>query len=223
MIRLVESQLRTATAILGGGGAGECQRLNVLCIGAHVEDIPVGMGGTVHRFRSEWQITWLVLSSDGNTDQRRDSSVPAMLGVSQTDVAEQPIGEFAGRRQAVLEEMLPYRGKFDLVLAPSPHDPVEDHHVAAAEAFRVFRDRLMYFSVSKQEGAAKRSNLFYRLAENDVSAKVRAVDALRAAHAGGRELCSPATEDEMRAALLSHRDRGEGYLEGFEVAAYVVQ
>jgi LmbE family N-acetylglucosaminyl deacetylase len=205
--------------------------MKVLCIAAHPDDIELGMGGALHRFRDDWDTTWLVLSqrsasSSGVPQIQRDlrelEDAAKVLQVSDLLVRDIPSQNFPAYRQQIIEELLPLKGEFDLVFALSPHDRHQDHPVVAQEAARVFRDRLVHYPSPASSTSGFRASVFIRLQEVDVEAKVRACAAYKSQHDSDLSRGYYLTEEYIRAYLLRYQDMSEGYLEGFEVSAYII-
>jgi len=126
----------------------------VLAIAAHPDDIEMGVGGTLARFRDLLDIKVLVLSqvtrdSAGNVQIQRDMeelhNAMKVLGICDDDlfVREIPAQLFQRYHQEIREEFLKWKREFnpDIILCPGVGDIHQDHSVVLAEAERIFRER----------------------------------------------------------------------------------
>ena len=188
------------------------------------------MGGTLNRFRDDWETTWLVLSqrstnAGGETQIVRDLnemySAAAVLGVTDIRTFDIPSQNFSQFEETVFDIIQRDTSEFDLVFAPSPRDRHQDHPIVAAHALRIFADRLLYFPVPASASSAFTPDLFVKLAEADAVAKVQSCAEYRSQYERDESRGYYFGEEYVRAYLHRYQDMYAGYLEGFEVASLV--
>lgn len=128
---------------------------SILAIGAHPDDVELGLGASLHRFtESAVHVRVVILSSAAQSlpvglkeqDILRESrNSLANLGVSggNIDNYDFPVRRFTSHRQEILELLFSLDQKYepDLVFCPSLSDTHQDHEVVARESERAFRKR----------------------------------------------------------------------------------
>jgi LmbE family N-acetylglucosaminyl deacetylase len=153
----------------------------LLCLGAHSDDLELGCGGTVLRLLSELpvaRITWVVLS--GNADRAREARQgarrvlgrrPGMRLVQQTfrdgffPYLAVPIKEFF--------EQLKGEVKPDLVLTHYREDRHQDHRLVSELTYNTFRHHLVLeYEILKVDGDLGRPNVYVPLDAATVRRKV---------------------------------------------------
>jgi LmbE family N-acetylglucosaminyl deacetylase len=153
----------------------------LLCLGAHSDDLELGCGGTVLRLLSELpvaRITWVVLS--GNADRARE----ARQG------ARRVLGRRPGMRlvqQAFRDGFFPYLAvpikefferlkgevKPDLVLTHYREDRHQDHRLVSDLTYNTFRHHLVLeYEILKVDGDLGRPNVYVPLDAATVRRKV---------------------------------------------------
>lgn len=127
----------------------------VLALGAHTDDIELGCGATLSRFRREG--AEIATAAFSRAELSRPPGTPedileqeyrramSVLGVDDKQVHcfQYPVRTFPAHRQEVLDDMIRLRREFDpdLVITMSQHDTHQDHEVVSAESIRAFRTR----------------------------------------------------------------------------------
>jgi LmbE family N-acetylglucosaminyl deacetylase len=149
----------------------ETDVLNVLCLGAHADDIEIGCGGTVlylGRALPRVRFYWVILTSPGT--RRQEALKAADLFTAGCD------------KEVILEDyrdgFLPYSGgevkdfferlkgqiNPDLILSPWRGDAHQDHRLVAELAWNTFRNHLILeYEIPKYDGDMGRPNLFVPL------------------------------------------------------------
>jgi len=151
----------------------------ILIVGAHPDDIELGLGATIHKFRQEHRFHGLILSSGGlraRTEGREQATVRAaeILGYMPhfghlqdavfTDVeAEQAI-------QHKIAELKP-----DLVIGHSPCEHHRDHNVAHLGTLSASRrlPMLLFFEGPYTRGFVPQ--LYVPVGDADLEAKIEAL------------------------------------------------
>lgn len=160
-------------------GAGDS--LNVLCIGAHADDIEIGAGGTVLtwlRSGAELNVHWCVASAAAARGAEAKASAADFLAGAARFTVE--LGEFT-------DAYFPYEGasvkrwveaqaarmKPDIVLTHARDDAHQDHRLINELAWNIFRDSLILeFEIPKWDGDLGRPNVYQPIDEATLSRKV---------------------------------------------------
>ncbi len=156
------------------------ETLNVLCIGAHSDDIEIGCGGTILRLAEDYSIdvTWVVLGASGRRRQEAQGSVSDFLkSASNTSVK---ITEFRN-------SYFPYDGKEikeyietvkstcnpDIIFSHHGEDLHQDHRFVAELTWNSFRDHLILeYEIPKYDGGIGSPNFFVPLSEETYQRKI---------------------------------------------------
>jgi LmbE family N-acetylglucosaminyl deacetylase len=149
--------------MLGSGGDGPLQ---VLCVGAHSDDIEIGCGATILDLiaRRRVRMTWIVLSGSGAREREARRSARLFLGKTPSEVT---VGSFRDGFFPYLPEIkeffegLKSRVSPDLVFTHYRHDRHQDHRVVSDLTWNTFRDHLILeYEIPKYDGDLGRPNLF---------------------------------------------------------------
>jgi len=152
----------------------------ILCIGAHCDDIEIGCGGAVLRIRREYApcaIHWAVLSACGPRDAEARRGAASFAGA-----------ELAGPLiQGFRDGFMPYDGAAikdffeaqlkpldpDLVFTHQRNDAHQDHRTISELTWNTFRDHLILeYEIPKYDGDMGRPNLFLPLEQETCRRKV---------------------------------------------------
>ncbi|MFG3039396.1 MULTISPECIES: PIG-L deacetylase family protein [unclassified Streptomyces] len=168
---------------LGVEGTGQ-KSLRMLVVGAHPDDVEIGVGGTIHRrAHNGWDVTILTMSrggGGGDPAQRRKEAHGAAEAMGARLLMEDlPDGSIADDRATVqaIERAVAEVGP-DVVLVHSESDTHQDHravHRATLVACRKVTRLACYQSPSAT--VAYQPNRFVELSETDVEAKLAAIAA----------------------------------------------
>lgn len=168
---------------LGVEGAGQGS-LRMLVVGAHPDDVEIGMGGTIHRrAHGGWDVTVLTMSGGGNggdpVRRRKEAHRAAEVLGARLVMEDLPDGSMADDRITVeAVERAVAEASPDVVVVHSESDTHQDHravHRATLVACRKVARLACYQSPSAT--AAYRPNRFIELSEVDVQAKLAAIAA----------------------------------------------
>ncbi|NNJ24989.1 PIG-L deacetylase family protein [Alienimonas chondri] len=152
----------------------------VLCLGAHPDDIEIGCGGTLLRLLAEnpgVRVTWVVFSGEG---ERRDE---ALRGA---DLFLNDAGERAVHVERFRDSYFPFdsglKDRFhelaagvspDIVFTHRRDDAHQDHRAVAELTWCAFRDHLIFeYEIPKYEGDLAPPNLFVPLDASTADRKI---------------------------------------------------
>ena len=168
--------------------------LNVLCLGAHSDDIEIGCGGTILRLTRLYQAAafhWVVFSS--GADRRREEEAVAGANLFLADAAEKRIVvegfresffPYAGERIKETFEALKSRFAPDLIFTHGRHDRHQDHRLIAELTWNTFRSALILeYEIPKWDGDLGAPNCYVRIPDQLAEQKVRAICATFASQA----------------------------------------
>lgn len=149
------------------GAAGG--RLSVLCLGAHSDDIEIGLGGTLLGWQAqglELDVTWCVLSGSGARETEARSSARDFLhGAATQRVEVMPFrdGFFPSEAAAIKGwfEGLKGRANPGVIFTHRGDDAHQDHREVSRHTWNTFRDHLILeYEVPKWDGDMGQPNLY---------------------------------------------------------------
>jgi LmbE family N-acetylglucosaminyl deacetylase len=154
------------------------ERLAVLAIGAHADDIELGCGGTLLRLARDLpqlELTWVVLSAAGARYEEAQAGAQA-FGASTVELRDFEDAFFKyGRDVKDYFETLK-RFEPDVVLTHTDNDRHQDHRLVCELAWNTFRDHLILeYEIPKYDGDFGSPNVFVPLDEEVAAAKVEAL------------------------------------------------
>lgn len=151
---------------LGGASA---RPQNILCLGAHCDDIEIGCGGTVARLletNPEASVTWLVLSSNQQRAQEAIVSAHAVLTrAKKKDIIIKSFRDgffpYQGARIKKCLEDLRRDLSPDVIFTHYRHDLHQDHRLVSETTWNIFRDHMILeYEVPKYDGDLGSPNVF---------------------------------------------------------------
>lgn len=134
-----------------GVGAGA---LEVVCLGAHPDDIEIGCGGTLLRLaqRPGTSVTALVLTGTPERQRESEKALEQLCPGTRLSCAGLPDGrlpEHWGAVKQALEDLAATRSPH-VVLAPRADDAHQDHRLLGALVSTVWRDALvLHYEIPK--------------------------------------------------------------------------
>jgi LmbE family N-acetylglucosaminyl deacetylase len=141
---------------------------HVLVIGAHPDDVEIGCGGTIMKLIEQGavsQVSWVVLSGDGERcDEARRSAEALLGGVSRREVTvchfTDGLFPYDGRPIKDFFERLKLDISPDLIFTHRRADPHQDHRLACELTWNTFRDHLILeYEVPKYDGDGSAPNV----------------------------------------------------------------
>jgi len=146
--------------------------LEILCLGAHCDDIEIGCGGTILRLIEEGidlSVRWIVFAS---TPQRKEEAIQGarafLQGVSGSTVMIEQFRDgflpYAGVEIKEYFEHLKTQCNPDIVFSHYRDDRHQDHRVISDLTWNTFRNHLVLeYEVPKYDGDLGSPNFFVHL------------------------------------------------------------
>jgi len=155
--------------------------LNVLCLGAHSDDIEIGCGGTLLRLAAEFPnlcITWVVFSArEKRAAEAQSSAAEFMMDVRQKQIIlnEFQDGYFPSSIAMIKDvfENLKNNTAPDLIFTHYRHDLHQDHRQVCELTWNTWRNHLICeYEIPKYDGDLGSPNFFVNLDRQTCDRKV---------------------------------------------------
>lgn len=145
--------------------------LQVLCIGAHSDDIEIGCGGTILLLAKTYpslKFHWVVFSASGDRGQEAEKAAELFTSghEKKVDLREYRDGFLPYGGQAIKEsfEQLKTEVNPDIVFTHWQRDAHQDHRLLSELTWNTFRNHLVLeYEIPKYDGDMGRPNLFVPL------------------------------------------------------------
>ncbi len=207
------------------GSRSDATPLNVLCLGAHSDDIEIGSAGallTVLASRPESHVTWVVASADETRSQEAFESARTLLaGRATVDVRALGLRESyfdrlgAAAKEAFEEVRSSLSTEPDLVITHYRDDRHQDHRMVSDITWNLWRDHLVLeYEVPKWDGDLGTPNLYVPLEAEVAERKLAHLEAHFASQHGKDWYDDGVFRGLMRLRGMECRARS-GYAEGF--------
>jgi len=143
--------------------------LNVLCLGAHSDDIEIGCGGTVLRLVEEHPncvFHWVVFSADGPRAAEARRAAALFSGANivhgpQIKAFQDGFMPFAGGEVKAVFEELKQTVCPDLIFTHNRKDAHQDHRLLAELTWNTFRNHLILeYEIPKYDGDLGQPSVF---------------------------------------------------------------
>lgn len=154
--------------------------LQLLCLGAHSDDLEIGCGGTMLMLLASRQVsvTWVVLSATGLRAEEAEASAHAFLGGA--EAREVRLAAFRdGYLFAQGGEVKDYLADLakqlepDLIFTHYEKDRHQDHRLISEITHQTFRDHfILEYEVPKYDGDLGTPNVFFPLPEEVYRKKI---------------------------------------------------
>ena len=224
MAQPAHDRLRTSAPTLAmlSLSLGNVTRRRILAIGCHADDIEIGCGGTLLSLveqGSPLDITWVVLTAEGQREREARASAVAFLGGAQRlEIITRPFRDgFLPYIGAEVKEFLEdLKGvEPDLVFTHAGHDLHQDHRLVSQLTWNTFRNHLILeYEIPKYDGDFDRPNVFFNLSEQTAQRKAELI-CRQFASQGGKHWF----DEELFLSVLRLRGMEAGsptrYAEGF--------
>lgn len=153
--------------------------MNVLFLGCHCDDIELGCGGTISKFRHKWNIHCHVLSDKDLVGRDLKSTCCKSLkkiGVKNVSFSSFKPSHFHEKRQEIWSTLnsLDEEIKPEAVFS-NENDEHQDHKILYEETLRNFRkSSIIQYTISRSSNSFN-PNIFIELSKKDVKSKCSAV------------------------------------------------
>ena len=157
------------------------ERLSVLCLGAHSDDIEIGAGATILGWIAagvEVEVHWCVLSANGaRAAEAKASAAEFLSGVSKAVVVTGSFRDgffpYQGADIKTWFEDLKTRVVPDVIFTHHADDAHQDHREVAHLTTNSFRDHLVLaYEIPKWDGDLGRPNIYVAASRAIMSRKV---------------------------------------------------
>jgi LmbE family N-acetylglucosaminyl deacetylase len=157
------------------------QRLSVLCLGAHADDIEIGAGATLLQWIAagvRLDVLWCVLSGSGAREaEARASAADFLEGAERARVEVHRFrdGFFPAQAGEIKSWFEALKGRVDpdVVLTQRGDDAHQDHRVLSELAWNSFRDHVVLeYEIPKWDGDLGRPNLYVPVSEQALARKL---------------------------------------------------
>jgi LmbE family N-acetylglucosaminyl deacetylase len=147
--------------------AGE--RLSILCLGAHSDDIEIGAGATLLSMIARGvrlDVHWCVLSGVGDREREAKTSAAEFLaGAASSQIEVMPFrdGFFPEQGESIKSwfETLKPRINPDLILTHRRDDAHQDHRLVCRLTWNTFRDHcILEYEIPKWDGDIGQPNVY---------------------------------------------------------------
>lgn len=156
-------------------------RLSVLCLGAHSDDIEIGAGATLLQWiaaGAKLDVLWCVLSATPDREEEARKSAESFLSGAKSarvEAMQFKDGLFPaeGERIKGWFEALKLRFEPDLILTHRNDDAHQDHREVCRHTWNTFRDHLVLeYEIPKWDGDMGRPNLYVPIAAQILERKL---------------------------------------------------
>ena len=189
----------------------------ILAIAPHTDDIELGCGATLHKYRNSYEINVLAITSaqplaKGNPVEEFYNAMK-IIGANTTFLDFQPrvLNE---NRQKLLDYFwnLQKKEKYDIVFCPSSYDHHQDHQIVYQETFRAFKHSTILGYELPWNNRTFSTDVFISLEEKDIEAKIKKLDCYKT-QLERAFMCKEYVTDIARTRGLQV---GKKYVESFE-------
>ena len=157
------------------------ERLSVLCLGAHSDDIEIGAGATLLSLMERGvrlEVHWCVLSAAAEREKEARASAAAFLtqaAGAQVETMSFQDGFFPEQGEAIKSwfESLKGRGNPDLILTHRRDDAHQDHRQVCRLTWNTFRDHsILEYEIPKWDGDLGQPNVFVPVSARALDRKI---------------------------------------------------
>lgn len=157
------------------------EELSILCLGAHSDDIEIGVGGTILSLIAsgvKLDVHWCVLSAAGHRRGEARASAKAFLEDTQRskiEIADFEDSYFPSQGREIKKWLLEVkeRGHPEVVFTHSRSDAHQDHREVSQLTWNVFRDQLVLeYEIPKWDGDLGQPNAYVPLTAECLQRKI---------------------------------------------------
>lgn len=157
------------------------ERLSILCLGAHSDDIEIGAGGTILRLISEGvllDVNWCVLSAPGIRAIEANASACEFLEGAYSrkiELAEFEDSYFPSQTREIKQWLTALRERIspDVIFTHARDDAHQDHREVNRLTTNIFRNHLVLeYEIPKWDGDLTQPNTYMPLTAANMDHKV---------------------------------------------------
>jgi len=157
------------------------ERLSILCLGAHSDDIEIGAGATILSLIARGvrlDVHWCVLSAPGEREsEARASATQFVSDAARYQIEAMPFtdGFFPEQGDEIKKwfELLKRRVEPDLILTHRGNDAHQDHRQVSRLTWNTFRDHLILeYEIPKWDGDVGRPNMYSPVSAGALQRKI---------------------------------------------------
>jgi LmbE family N-acetylglucosaminyl deacetylase len=157
-------------------------RLDVVCVGAHPDDIEIGCGGTLLTLagRPGTTVAGLVMTGAPERRAEAEEALPRFFPGATVRALDLPDGRLPAHWEAVKDAVEAFGAEHPatVVLAPRADDAHQDHRLLGELVSTVWRDALiLHYEIPKWDGDFSSPNAYVRLSDDDARRKVELLSA----------------------------------------------
>jgi LmbE family N-acetylglucosaminyl deacetylase len=156
-------------------------RLSILCLGAHSDDIEIGAGATLLSMMDRGirvEVHWCVLSGAGDREEEaRASATDFLANAASAQIEVMPFKDsfFPEQSDAIKSwfEVLKRRANPDLILTHRRDDAHQDHQQVCRLTWNTFRDHcFLEYEIPKWDGDMGQPNLYVPVSASLLQRKI---------------------------------------------------
>ena len=156
-------------------------RLSILCLGAHSDDIEIGAGATLLSLQERGirlEVHWCVLSGSGERENEARASATDFLSAAQSariEIMSFRDGFFPEQGETIKSwfEELRERVDPDLILTHRKEDAHQDHRQVCRLTWNTFRDHfILEYEIPKWDGDMGQPNLYVPISASALKRKI---------------------------------------------------
>lgn len=157
------------------------QKLTVLCLGAHSDDIEIGCGGTILKMIQDYphiQFYWFVFGANKvRAEEAKKSAEYCLKNVNKKEIIIHNFKDgffpYCGKDIKELFEAKIKKISPDIIFTHQRNDLHQDHRLISELTWNTFRDHLILeYEIPKYDGDMGAPNLFVRIDDKIVQKKI---------------------------------------------------
>jgi LmbE family N-acetylglucosaminyl deacetylase len=165
--------------------AARGDKLSVLCVGAHSDDIEIGAGATLLQWKADGiriDMLWCVLSAVGPREaEARSSAEDFLQGVERAHIEIHHFrdGFFPAQSAEIKTWFEELKGRFqpDVILTHNGIDAHQDHRLTNDLTWNTFRDHLILeYEIPKWDGDIGRPNFYVPVSKAAITRKAELLE-----------------------------------------------
>lgn len=157
------------------------ERLDILCLGAHPDDIEIGCGGTLLELsgRPNTTVAGVVLTGQDRRKEEAEAALPRFFPGATVEVLGLPDGRLPAHWDELKEalEAVAVEQRPAIILAPRIDDAHQDHRLVGQLVSTTWRDALvLHYEIPKWDGDLGTSTHYVHISEENARRKVALLD-----------------------------------------------